>query len=558
MSWLPVILATDVRSLDHLTLSLPPASPLPLRNCLLAALAPDTSVHQVCTKFLDLLELNGNHHAIKTQSTLFMYLPDFAAIGSYWTILLVPSLSSTSFRYAAAQLGTHSSSQHFSRTFSFCPKGCEHAAFYPIQQDGNETFLHLYRGLSSDTYLMQNLHFRFEPSKSEFLQLYSAEMTMKIAHELSKSFGLGVMPLSRFPPLPWRPLREATVTPASLHAPSFCVFFCTSCAAQGNTTKNVPNQQICTYRLSVQIHFNMASLAGDRSRLAPMTFITSCVATVSGHAPPPFGSSVKLYVAAPWAYLPCLLSSADTMVRVTARADSPFVVSTFNREQLFGRTHKARFATATPFKFMHESRERVCMPCHSSSLSGTVMPSLSSSPSSYTVNSESGLFSLGHARSPCSPESSSVPFQSCWSCQNPSVSSILTSLHHCPSSYSVFSVVSSQHVVRHDLFLKPLLSSVPNRLPYSLSFQRSMDWATPLTLAPGWRPNSPNLARETPAACTSKSRHQLSDIGHSMRRSGAAASDGAMFACSSASIDRLYSTPMCRTWVQQQVFYSAS
>jgi hypothetical protein len=99
-------------------------------------------------------------------------LPDSAAIGCCCTpTLLRPSLLSTTFDSAAARIGEESS--RFDHTWHRVSFLCN-----PSHCCSNGSFLKLYPGPSSNTFLLLNLHFASESSKSELLQSYSAEMWM--------------------------------------------------------------------------------------------------------------------------------------------------------------------------------------------------------------------------------------------------------------------------------------------------------------------------------------------------------------------------------------------
>jgi hypothetical protein len=112
-------------------------------------------------------------------------LPDSAAIGCCCTpTLLRPSLLSTTFDSAAAMIGEESS--RFDHTWHRVSFLCN-----PSHCCSNGSFLKLYPGPSSNTFLLLNLHFASESSKSELLQPYSAEMWMKNAPNLPKNSGLG-------------------------------------------------------------------------------------------------------------------------------------------------------------------------------------------------------------------------------------------------------------------------------------------------------------------------------------------------------------------------------
>jgi hypothetical protein len=126
-------------------------------------------------------------------------------------------------------------------------------------------------------YLMLNMHFHSEPSKSELLQQSNAKMIVKLAHESPKSFGLGGTgaasrhcrggPSGR--PLPRGPLREATATLAPLYASNFHFSFVWPCAALSYSAKVLSNQHIPFHHLSVHGHCNMASLTDKRRCPAP-------------------------------------------------------------------------------------------------------------------------------------------------------------------------------------------------------------------------------------------------------------------------------------------------
>jgi hypothetical protein len=112
-------------------------------------------------------------------------LPDSAAIGCCCTpTLLWPSLLSTTFDSAAARIGEELS--RFDHTWHRVSFLCN-----PSHCCSNGSFLKLHPGPSSNTFLLLNLHFASESSKSELLQPYSAEMWMKNAPDLPKSSGLG-------------------------------------------------------------------------------------------------------------------------------------------------------------------------------------------------------------------------------------------------------------------------------------------------------------------------------------------------------------------------------
>jgi hypothetical protein len=190
------------------------------------------------------------------------------------------------------------------------------------------------------------------------------------------------------------------------------------------------------------------------SRPETMAFDASCVCAASRPAATPHFTLFKLKLAVHRASHPPLPTSSGFMATITAPADRPLVVSTFNREQLIGR-----------------------------------------SPYIINLSACSSLPSLGHGSNPCFQPYSSTPDHCHSACRLSSVSSVLSPLFPCPSFCPVFATAHSRYAAPHALFLKPLPFSTSKPLPYPLSFQRGLDQATPLKRAPGWRPNPPNLAR---------------------------------------------------------------
>jgi hypothetical protein len=213
-------------------------------------------------------------------------LPDSAAIGCCCTpTLLRPSLLSTTFDSAAARMGEESS--RFDHTW--------HSVFFlcnPSHCWSNDSFWKLYPGPSSNTFLLLNLHFASESSKSELLQPYSAKMWMKNAPDLPKNSGLGGTasrhcrggPSGR--PLPRGPLREATATSALLYLSNFLSSAVLPCAFQLHTTRDFSNQQISFHRLSVQSYCNMASVTGSHRRPAPWARATPLEQLARGNKTP--------------------------------------------------------------------------------------------------------------------------------------------------------------------------------------------------------------------------------------------------------------------------------
>jgi hypothetical protein len=167
-------------------------------------------------------------------------LPNSAAIDCCCRpTLLWPSLLSTTFDSAAARMGEKSS--RFDHTWHRVSFLCN-----PSHCWSNGSFLKLYPGPSSNTFLLLNLHFASESSKSK---LYSAEMWMKNAPDLPKSSGLGGTgaasrhcrggPSGR--PLPREPLREATATLAPLYSSNFLSSDVLLWAFQLHTTRDFSN-----------------------------------------------------------------------------------------------------------------------------------------------------------------------------------------------------------------------------------------------------------------------------------------------------------------------------
>lgn len=127
---------------------------------------------------------------------------------------------------------------------------------------------------------------------------------------------------------------------------------------------------------------------------------------------------------------------------------------------------------------------------------------------------------LGQVPVPCSQPSFLLSAQGRFLCCSSSISEFVRPpLPPCRSSCTVFPSALSTSVVTQAVNLKPLLFPTLHPLPYSLSFQRSLQQATPLVRAPAWRPNHQELARRTRAALPGKPCPQSTAVANPSRRS---------------------------------------